>query len=93
MSVLRGAALVVGNDSGPVHVSAAMGVPTVAVFGSTSPIWTAPRGRAVRVVWSGADCSPCFRKVCPEGDTHCLVDIGAREVYDAAASVMREIKT
>jgi heptosyltransferase-2 len=90
MSILRGADLVVGNDSGPVHVSAAMGVPTVSIFGSTSPVWTSPQGPRSRIVTSGADCSPCFRKECPEGDTHCLRDIGVDDVFDAAMEIMRE---
>jgi ADP-heptose:LPS heptosyltransferase len=92
MSVLRGAELVVGNDSGPVHVSAAMGVPTVSIFGSTSPLWTSPRGPSSREVTSGADCSPCFRKECPERDTHCLHDISVDDVFDAAIEIMREKK-
>ncbi len=90
MSILRGADLVVGNDSGPVHVSAAMGVPTVTIFGSTSPVWTSPRGPRTRIVTSGAGCSPCFRKECPEGDTHCLRDIKIDDVFDAAMEIMRE---
>lgn len=90
MSILRGAELVVGNDSGPVHVSAAMGVPTVSIFGSTSPVWTSPQGPRSRIVTSGADCSPCFRKECPEGDTHCLQDISVEDVFDAAMEIMRE---
>jgi heptosyltransferase-2 len=89
MAVMRGAELAVGNDSGPVHVSAAMGVPTVAIFGSTSPRWTAPRGRNVSVVAAGAECSPCFMKKCPEGDTHCLADIRAEKVFEAAVETMR----
>ncbi len=90
MSVLRGADLVVGNDSGPVHVSAAMGVPTVSIFGSTSPVWTSPRGPRSSVVTSGAGCSPCFKRECPEGDTHCLQDIDVDDVFDAAIEIMRE---
>jgi heptosyltransferase-2 len=93
MSVLRGAEVVVGNDSGPVHVSAAMGVPTVAIFGSTSPGWTAPRGRAVRVISSSPDCSPCFERECPLGDTHCLTDIAAGDVVEAAAELMKAGKS
>ncbi len=92
MSILRGADLIVGNDSGPVHISAAMGIPTVSIFGSTSPEWTAPRGSRSRIVTSRAECSPCFRKECPEGDTHCLQDIGTDDVFDAAMEIMRESK-
>lgn len=90
MSILRGADLVVGNDSGPVHVSAAMGIPTVSIFGSTSPAWTSPHGPRSRIVTSGADCAPCFKKECPEGDTHCLQDISVDDVFDAAMKIMRE---
>jgi len=93
MSILRGADLVVGNDSGPVHVSAAMGVPTVSIFGSTSPVWTSPRGPRSTVVTSGADCAPCFRRECPEGDTRCMRDITVDEVFGAAKELMREIRT
>jgi heptosyltransferase-2 len=92
MSILRGADLVVGNDSGPVHISAAMGVPTVSIFGSTSPVWTSPRGPRSRIVTSGADCAPCFRKECPQGDARCLRDITVDEVFQAAIETMREIK-
>jgi len=90
MAVLRGAEIVVGNDSGPVHVSAAMGVRTIAVFGSTSPVWTAPRGRLARVVASTADCAPCFRKECPAGDYHCLAEIGVDQVYEEAVRMIKE---
>ena len=92
MSILRGAELVVGNDSGPVHISAAMGIPTVSIFGSTSPVWTSPRGVRSRIVTSGAECAPCFRKECPEGDTHCMQDIGIDDVFNAAMEIMRESK-
>ncbi len=92
MSILRGADLVVGNDSGPVHVSAAMGIPTVSIFGSTSPGWTAPLGPHSRVVTSGAECAPCFRKECPDGDMHCLQDIGPDDLFNAVMEIMRESK-
>jgi heptosyltransferase-2 len=90
MCVLRGASAVVGNDSGPVHVSAAMGVPTVSIFGSTSPKWTAPRGRYSSVVAATAGCSPCFRKECPEGDYHCLTEITVDAVFAAATELIKE---
>jgi heptosyltransferase-2 len=89
LSVLRGARLIVGNDSGPVHCAAAMARPTVAVFGSTSPDWTAPRGDAVRVVSHPVPCSPCFKQECPDGDPRCLVEIGVDEVFDAAIDMVQ----
>jgi heptosyltransferase-2 len=64
--------ITVGNDSGGVHLSALLGIPTVTLFGSTSPVWTAPVGDLTAIVSSKTDCSPCFRRDCPRGDTRCL---------------------
>ena len=90
IAVLRGARIVVGNDSGPVHLSAAMGRPTVAVFGSTSPEWTAPRGAAVRVLKTNAECAPCFKRECPDGDPRCLTGLEADQVYETAVRLIEE---
>jgi heptosyltransferase-2 len=90
VSILRGARLAVGNDSGPVHIAAALGVPTVAVFGPTSVNWTAPRGTAVRIVAGAIECAPCFKRECPRGAPECLIQIGAERVYEAAVSLIEE---
>jgi heptosyltransferase-2 len=66
--LLARAACVVANDSGAAHLSAAVGAPTVVLFASTDPGWTAPRGRAVRVVSERLRCTPCFRRSCPWRD-------------------------
>ncbi len=88
LAVLRGARIAIGNDSGPVHVSAALGVPTVAVFGPTSAEWTAPRGPAVRIVREDISCAPCFKRECPFGAPRCLAQIGVDRVYEAALSLI-----
>jgi len=87
LAVLRGARITIGNDSGPVHVSAALGVPTVAVFGPTSAGWTAPRGPAVRIVREDISCAPCFKRECPFGSPRCLAQIGVDRVFEAALSL------
>jgi len=87
-AVLRGARITIGNDSGPVHVSAALGVPTVAVFGPTSVEWTAPRGPAVRIVREDIGCAPCFKRECPFGSPRCLVQIGVDRVFETALSLI-----
>jgi heptosyltransferase-2 len=92
LALLRGADLVVGNDSGPAHLAAAMGRPTVVLFGPTSPRWTAPRGAAVRIVSHELPCAPCFARRCPEGEPRCLVDIDAREVYEASRTLLEEVR-
>jgi heptosyltransferase-2 len=82
IAVLRGATVTIGNDSGPVHVSAALGVPTVALFGPTSAAWTAPRGPAVRTVLGDIPCAPCFKRECPFGPPRCLARIEVDSVYE-----------
>ena len=88
VAVLRGASVTIGNDSGPVHVSAALGVPTVAVFGPTSAEWTAPRGSAVRIVREDISCAPCFKRECPFGSPRCLSQIGIDRVFETALSLI-----
>lgn len=71
-ALLAQAELFVGNDSGPMHLAAATGTPTVGIFGSTSPVWTAPRGKCSAVAGPApVDCTPCFRRTCPF-DHECL---------------------
>lgn len=82
---LREASVCLGNDSGGVHLAAALGVPTVTLFCSTSPEWTAPRGTRTKVLASPSPCSPCFRRTCPDGSFRCTFDITAA---DAARAVL-----
>ena len=89
LAVLRGAAVVAGNDSGPVHAAAALGAPTVAVFGPTSVEWTSPRGRAVRIVRAAAECAPCFRRECPRGTLECLERVSVEDVHRAVVSLLK----
>jgi heptosyltransferase-2 len=85
-ALCAGASVVVCNDSGLAHLAAASGAPTVAVFGSTSSAWSAPRGARVRVVQRPPVCSPCFRRTCAIG-YRCLVAVDAGRVVRACAEV------
>lgn len=89
VSRLMTSALTVGNDSGGVHLSALLGSPTLTLFGSTSPVWTAPSGRTTAMVTSGMDCSPCFRRVCPNGEPRCMEEIGHEMVMEEAMGLLR----
>ncbi|HOI74060.1 MAG TPA: lipopolysaccharide heptosyltransferase II [Syntrophales bacterium] len=76
----------VSNDSGLMHVAAAMGVPTVAVFGSTNPVTTGPMGPRFSIVRKPMDCSPCLKETCPQ-DFRCMEAISAEDVWNEARSL------
>ncbi len=83
MGLIKECALLVTNDSGPMHLAAALGVPQVAIFGSTSDIATGPLSDLAEVVRVPADCSPCFLRECPT-DFRCMTGITVGQVIDAA---------
>lgn len=66
------ASAAVSNDSGLMHVAAALSIPLAAVYGSTSPEFTPPLAEQVAIVRTGIDCSPCFERVCKFGHYDCL---------------------
>lgn len=72
-----------GNDSGAAHVAGALGIPTVALFGSTNPQRTAPLGPRTRVLYHRLDCSPCMARTCRFGHYECLRRIDVLEVERA----------
>ena len=82
------ARLVVGNDSGPMHLAAAVGTPVAAFFGPTDPGRTAPSGAAARVLDRYVFCSPCFRDECPY-EHQCMNEI----TVDMALKACEELLT
>jgi heptosyltransferase-2 len=77
----------VGNDSGATHLAGLLGVPTVALFGSTNPVRTAPLGHRCQVLYDPPDCSPCLARTCRFGDNHCLRRISPEQVLEALAKL------
>ena len=87
--ILAQAALFVGNDSGPTHLAAALGIPTVAVFGPTDPGVYEPRGARVAVIRRAVDCSPCAedeRHACD--DRICLDAVRIEDVMLACREIL-----
>jgi heptosyltransferase-2 len=80
--------LLITNDSGPMHLAAAVGVPCLALFGPTDPGRTAPSGEHHRVIYTDRWCSPCFRRRCPLLRQKCLKGIGVEEVSAAAQEMI-----
>lgn len=79
-ALLRRASLFVGNDSGPMHIAAAMGTPVVGLFGPTDPRVWGPPGHGHVMVHKGIDCRPCFPGGCRRGEESCMRSIGLEEV-------------
>jgi ADP-heptose:LPS heptosyltransferase len=89
-SVLRRAALYVGNDSGPMHIAAAMGTRVVALFGPSDPRVWAPVGEGHVTIHKGIDCRPCFSRGCRRGEESCMRLIGVDEVIHLVERMLDE---
>src|SRR5262249_17410858 len=87
IGVLSESSLMVTNDSGPMHIAAALGIPTVAVFGSTGERVTAPHGARTRSVKQPLESSPCVLAHCPI-DHRCMNAVSVEDVCRAARELV-----
>lgn len=86
--MLKKADLLISNDSGPIHMAAALGIRVLALFGPTDPRRTGPYGQNHRVMVSSEECSPCFSRTCRRGNVACLKGITPEKVGEAAIEIL-----
>jgi ADP-heptose:LPS heptosyltransferase len=89
IGIIKTCRLLVSNDSGIMHISSAVKVPTVGIFGSTSPVWTAPIGENNEIVYKSLSCSPCFKRYCKRKDYACLNEISVEEVEEKVKKLLK----
>ncbi|MCY4011829.1 MAG: lipopolysaccharide heptosyltransferase II [Gammaproteobacteria bacterium] len=87
VDLLSAASVAVVNDSGLMHVAAALAVPLVALFGSSSQTFTPPLSARAKVLERQLDCRPCFARTCPLGHLDCLAGIGVDRVFDTVSDL------
>jgi heptosyltransferase-2 len=87
MGLIKECHLFITNDSGPMHLAAALGVPQLAIFGSTSEVATGPLSERAQVIKHQVDCNPCFLRECPI-DFRCMLGIAVEDVLTAARALL-----
>ena len=85
---LRECRLLLTNDTGTMHLASLLGVPVVAIFGSTEPRLTGPLGMGDTILRHQVECSPCFLRECPI-DFRCMRAVSVQEVIDAVLSILQ----
>jgi predicted lipopolysaccharide heptosyltransferase III len=87
-AVLKRCRLFVGNDSGAMHMAAAVETPVVGLFGPSNPQEWGPVGDRVKVIYKGLDCRACFHPTCERGELNCMQQITVDETFAAAADLL-----
>lgn len=86
---LSRARVVVGNDTGPIHIAVAVGTKVIAIFGPTDPILTAPWGQNDAYIYKNPSCGPCHRKKCPPSKHLCMNSITVEEVFEKTLNLLK----
>jgi heptosyltransferase-2 len=89
MALIRNCNLFITNDSGPMHIAAAFGVPLVAIFGSTDHATTAPYTERAVLVRKDIECAPCKLRECPT-DHRCMTAVSADDVVQASLCLLEK---
>lgn len=88
MALIKSLTILLTNDSGPMHIAAALGTPLLALFGSTNEVKTGPYPIG-KVIHKHVECSPCYKRICPI-DFRCMKRIEADEVYNELQQLIQE---
>jgi len=88
IALINMCSLFITNDSGLMHVAAALDIPLIAIFGSTNPITTGPRSKRSKIVRVSIKCSPCLKPKCPEGHLRCMDQIDIDMVFEAVKELL-----
>jgi len=92
MAAVKRCAVLLTNDTGPMHIASAFQVPVVAIFGPTDWRTTSPFGSAHAIVRQPVDCAPCLLRECPI-DHRCMTRVSVDQVYEAAVKQLQVIKS
>jgi heptosyltransferase-2 len=87
VDLMAASSAVVSNDSGLMHVAAALEKPLIALYGSSSPDFTPPLTDASTILKTDIECRPCFKRVCPLGHGKCLSELLPAVVYSAVQNL------
>lgn len=90
LPLIKSCSIFLTNDSGPMHIAAALNVPLLALFGSTSDVKTGPYGIG-KVIHKRVECSPCYKRECPI-DFRCMKRIEVDEVYDELQKLIENVR-
>jgi heptosyltransferase-2 len=88
VSVLAAVDLIVTNDTGPAHIGAALGTPTIVIFGPTNPLTTRPFSPDAEILRHPPDCAPCMLRDCPI-DHRCMTAISVEEVFEHSNALLK----
>ena len=86
--MLKAMDLLIANDTGPVHIAAAVGTPVLVIFGPTDPVRTGPYGPNHRIVRASVACQPCLSRTCHRGTVECLHGVTPERVAEVALEML-----